>query len=92
MLALQISTQFGGMARPQGGAGFHRAPGCCRIEVAALPRRAAPPRPVTLATGLDRPVCDGVSARRPSLAAAEADRGFAAGTFYLPGQIIDRSA
>lgn len=91
MLTLQISSQFDSAAR-QGGAGWYRAPGRCRVEIVTLSRRPAGPRPVTLATGLDRTVCDGVAVRSPSLAAAEANRGFSVGTFYLPGQIVDRSA
>lgn len=89
MLTLQISTQHG--ARHQAAA-WGRLPGVCRVEIALPRRRSAGPRPTELATGLERPICDGVSVQRPSLAAAEAGRGFAAGTFYLPGQIVDRTA
>lgn len=64
------------------------------VEVAgASHRRAAPPaRPVRLAQDLTAPVSDGVAAPQATLARAEAARGFAIGTFYLPGQIVDRHA
>lgn len=91
MLTLQISTPFGAWAG-RGPVIRGRLPGGLHIEIEASGRRSPAPDPQQLATGLERPICDGVSIRRPALAAVEADRAFAAGWFYLPGQIIDRSA
>ncbi|TPE53197.1 hypothetical protein [Amaricoccus solimangrovi] len=59
------------------------------VEVAAAPP-ARPLRPVPLALGLSAPVSDGVPHRQRRLAATEAARGFSEGTFFLPGQIVDR--
>lgn len=79
-----------------GGQGFSRAhPRAteCVVEVAmGRGRRAPAPRPERLATGLEAPICDGRPARAVGLAAIEADRGFSVGTFYLPGQMVDRRA
>ncbi len=74
-------------------AGFPRtAPVACSVEL--TPGRADPaprPEPRAIASGLKAPLMDGQKPRVPLLAAVEAARAFSAGTFLLPGQIIDRS-
>jgi hypothetical protein len=64
------------------------------VEVRPAAVRSAAPvsRPLRLAETLTGPLSDGVPHRAPSLYRAEAERGFSEGTFFLPGQIVDRRA
>ncbi|MFQ8433044.1 hypothetical protein [Amaricoccus sp. W119] len=61
------------------------------LEVSTATRAGAP-RPLPLAQALSALFSDGAAHREPVLLRAEAERGFSAGTFFLPGQIVDRRA
>lgn len=69
----------------------HLAPASVEVEVSA-PSRARAAHPLPLAQALSALFSDGAAHRQPVLLRAEAERGFSAGTFYLPGQIVDRRA
>lgn len=69
----------------------HRPVAPVEVEVSA-PVRGRAARPLPLAQALSALFSDGAAHREPVLLRAEAERGFSAGTFYLPGQIVDRRA
>lgn len=82
-----LLSDFGVASRP--GAGRRALRVTVALETVRVGRTAPPPRPRPLAQDLDRVLADGASivADAPARAAA---RAFAAGTGFLPGQIIDR--
>ena len=90
-----ISVHLAYAAAPFLQAGIPVRPGAhVVVELSAAPNRRPAPagRPLRLAAALTGPLSDGVPHRAPILARTEAARGFSEGTFFLPGQIIDRRA
>ena len=93
MLTVRLLGDGFGLFRGLGTSYARSRAGDYVVEIIPRRRRGAPPpHPGRLATGLEAPVCDGRPARAVGLAAIEADRGFSIGSFYLPGEIVDRHA